>query len=225
LEGIAISRDCFERAIATYPNNAEAHRHLAICNMYLWWSAFEPQGLAKAFATASRAVELDPASGGCHQALAVCRLWAEGPEAAGISIARSLDLNPGDPHALIFAGVIAAYSGNLPDARHYTGHAFRVNPLPPLCFPELSGIAAFVEGRYADALPGFEALPGCAYDNTYALACHGLMGDKEKAAQIRERNARAGRKWDYRVGAVREPFAMSEPRERLLEGLRKAHAI
>lgn len=117
LEGVATARDCFERAIATYPNNAEAHRHLAICYMYLWWSAFQPAGLAKAVATASRAVELDPASGGCHQALALCRLWAEGPEAAGISIARSLDLNPGDPFTLIAAGVIAAYSGNLSTLR------------------------------------------------------------------------------------------------------------
>lgn len=225
LKGITTARDCFERAIAVYPNNAEAHRHLAICNMYLWWSAFQPEGLATAVATASRAVELDPASGGCHYALALCRLWADGPNAATVSISRSLDLNPGDTHALITAGVIAAYSGNLSDARYYTGHAFRLNPLPPLCFPELGGIAAFVEGRYADALPGFEALPDCAYDNTYVLACHGLMGNKEKAAQIRERNVRAGKKWDHREGASREPFAMSEPRERLLEGLRKARAI
>jgi adenylate cyclase len=225
LEGVEAARGCFERAIAVYPNNAEAHRHLSICSMYLWWSAFQQEGLAKAVVLASRAVELDPASGGCHQALALCRLWAEGPEAAGISIARSLDLNPGDPFSLICAGVIAAYGGNLPDARYYTGHAFRLNPFPPLCFPELSGIAAFVEGRYADALPGFEALPDCAYDNTYVLACHGLMGNKQKAAQIRERNVRAGRKWDHREGASREPFAMSEPRERLLEGLRKARAI
>jgi len=225
LEGVATARDCFERAIAAYPNNAEAHRHLAICYMYLWWSAFQPEGLPKAVATASRAVELDPASGGCHQALALCRLWTEGAEAAGSSIARSLDLNPGDPFTLIAAGVIAAYSGNLLEARDYSGHAFRLNPLPPICYPELRAIAAFVEGRYADALPAFEALPDCAYDNTYVLACHGLLGDMEKAAQVRERNARTGKKWDYSAGAIREPFAMSEPRERLFEGLRKAHAI
>ncbi len=225
LQGVATARDCFERAIAAYPNNAEAHRHLAECYMYSWWSAFQPQGLAKALATASRAVELDPASGGCHQALALCRLWAEGPEAARISMAKSLDLNPGDPFTLITAGVIAAYGGNLAEARDFSGHAFRLNPLPPICYPELSAIAAFVEGRYADALPAFEALPDCAYDNTYVLACHGLMGDKQKAAQVRERNVRAGQKWDYRAGAIREPFAMPEPRERLLDGLRKAHAI
>jgi TolB-like protein len=225
LEGIAAAQRCFERAIAAYPNNAEAHRHLALCFMYLWWSAFRPEGLAKALAAASRAVELDPTSGGCHHALAVCRLWADGPEAASVSIARSLDLNPGDTHALIAAGMIAAYNGNLPDAQYFTGHAIRLNPLPPLCFPEMSGIAAFVEGRYAEVLPGFEALPDCAWDNTYVLACHGLTGDREKAAQVRERNARAGRRWDHRAGAIREPFAMPEPRERLLEGLRKALAF
>src|SRR5262249_25725360 len=152
-------------------------------------------------------------------------LWTEGAEAAGSSIARSLDLNPGDPLTLIAAGVIAAYSGNLLEARDFSGHAFCLNPLPPICYPEFRAIAAFVEGRYADALPAFEALPDCAYDNTYVLACHGLLGDRQKAAQVRERNVRAGKKWDYRAGAIREPFAMSEPRERLLEGLRKALAI
>jgi len=222
LEGIASAQRCFERAIATHPKNAEAHRHLALCHMYLWWSAFQPEGLTKAFAAASRAVELDPASGGCHHALALCRLWAEGPEAAAVSIARSLDLHPGDTHALICAGVIAAYGGDLLDAQYFTGHAFRLNPLPPLCFPELNGIAAFVAGRYAEALPGFEALPDCAYDSTYVLACHGLMGDREKVIEVRERNARAGRNWDHRAGAIREPYALAEPRDRLIEGLRLA---
>lgn len=222
LEGIEAAQRCFERAIAAFPGNAEAHRHLALCHMYLWWSAFQPEGLSKALVTASRAAELDPASGGCHQALAVCRLWSDGPEAAAVSIAKSLDLNPGDTHALMWAGVIAAYSGNLLDAQHRTGNAYRLNPLPPLCFPELSGIAAFVEGRYAEALPGFQALPDCAFDSTYVLACHGLMGDKAKAVEVRERNARTGKRWDHRAGAIREPFARSEPRERLLEGLEKA---
>ena len=222
LEGIIAARRCFERAIAIDPGNAEAHRHLALCSMYGWWSSFQPDGLANGHAAASRAVELDPASGGCHYALALCRLWAEGPEPAAVSIRRSLDLNPGDTHALNAAGTIAAYGGHLSESRSYTGDAFRLNPLPPLCFPELSGVAAFVEGRYADALPGFEALADCAYDNTYVLACHGLTGDREKAAQVRERNARAGRRWDHRAGAVREPFAMAEPRQRLLEGLKLA---
>jgi TolB-like protein len=225
LEAIAAARHCFERAIAAYPNNAEAHCHLAKCHMFAWWSDFEAEGLAKALATAARAVELDPTSGGCHQAFATCRLWAEGPEAAAVSIARSLDLNPNDPDTLNDAGVIAAYSGNLSEARYHARNAFRLNPLPPLCYPEYGAVAAFVEGRYEEALPGFEALPDCAYDSTYVLACHGLLGDKQKAAQVKERNVRAGRKWDYRAGAIREPFAMSEPRERLLEGLRKANAI
>lgn len=224
-EAIAAAQHCFERAIAAYPNNAEAHRHLALCYMYSWWSDFQAEGLTKALATASRAVALDPMSGGCHQAFALCRLWAEGPEAAAVSIARSLDLNPNDPDTLIDAGVIAAYSGNLLEARYHTGNAFRLNPLSPLCYPEYRAVAAFVEGRYAEALPGFEALPDCAYDSTYVLACHGLLGDKQKAAQVRERNVGAGRTWDYRAGAIREPFAMPEPRERLLEGLRKALAF
>jgi len=225
LEAIAAAQHCFERAIAAYPNNAEAHRHLALCYMYSWWSDFQAEGLAKALATASRAVALDPMSGGCHQAFALCRLWAEGPEAAAVSIAKSLDLNPNDPDTLIDAVVIAAYSGNLLEARYHTGNAFRLNPLPPLCYPEYRAVLAFVEGRYEEALPGFEALPDCAYDSTYVLACHGLLGDKQKAAQVREHNAGAGRKWDYRAGAIREPFAMPEPRERLLEGLRKALAF
>jgi TolB-like protein len=225
VEAVAAAQPCFEQAIAVYPNNAEAHRYLALCHLFSWWGDFDEEGLSKAFATASRAVELDPASGGCHQALAICRLWVEGPEAASVSIARSLALNPNDPDTLTDAGVIAAYRGNLLEARLHAGHAFRLNPLPPLCYPEYKAIAAFVEGRYAEALPGFEAIPDCAFDNTYVLACHGLMGSEEKASQLRERNAREGRRWDYLAGAMREPFATPEPRERLLEGLRKAKAI
>jgi TolB-like protein/tetratricopeptide (TPR) repeat protein len=225
LEAVAIAQQHFERAISVYPNNAEGHRYLALCHLFSWWSAYDADSLSKAFATASHAVELDPASSGSHQALAISRLWVDGPQAAAASIKKSLELNPNDPDTSTDAGIIAAYNGNVLEARYHAGHAFRLNPIPPLCYPEYRALALFVEGRYAEALPGFEAIPDCAYDNTYVLACHGLLGNGEKAARIMERNARAGRQWDYLAGAMREPFAIPEPRERLLEGLRKAQAI
>ncbi len=221
-QSMALATNCLERAIASHPNNAEAHRYLAICYMSMWWNDFMPEGLTRSLVAAARGVELDPTSASCHQAYGMCRLYAENLDAAARSNAIALELNPGDPDILIETGIHRAFSGDLAAAHDFIGRAFRLNPLPPPWYAEFRGIVAFIEGQYAEAYPAFEAIPDCAYDNMYALACLGHLGDMQKARQITARNAASGRNWDYFAGAAREPYRDPEPRQRLVEGLRKA---
>ena len=224
-EGAAAATRCFERAIAEHPHNAEAYRYLAICYIGLWWDDFLPEGLTRSVATALRGVELDPLSATCHQALGACRLWAEGTDAAAPSYARALDLNPGDPAVLVEVGVFHVFRGDITTGRSYIDQAFKLNPVPPPWYHEFRGLADFAEGRYAEALRGFEPITEPAIDIMYRLACLGHLGETDKARALRTRLAAAGHHWDFMAGAAQEPYCNPEVRERLIDGLKRALSV
>jgi TolB-like protein len=221
----AIAAGCFERAIAAYPRNAEAHRWLSACHLSLWLLDFSKEDLARASSLAAQAVELDPASARCHSAYALCQLWADGGEAAEPSYQRASSLNPGDPDVLIEIGLFNAYSGRLPTSHEFFDQAFRLNPLPPPWYPEFRAIAKFVEGRYAEALPAFAAIPDSAWDVMYMMACFGNLEKRSEAVALRSRLAAAGQNWDLLAGATAEPYRDPEPRQRLIAGITKALAF
>jgi TolB-like protein len=212
----------FREAIAEFPENPEAHRWLAICEDNKWFFDFDKDGLTNALKLTSRAIELDPANAGCHSARAMCQLYLGGVAAASHSFEKALSLNPGDPHILADMGLRHAYAGNLTASRDFFSLAFRLNPLPPPWYAEFTAVVHFVEGAYETALPAFLAVPEGAWDCMYALACFGQLGDSAQARSLIQRYSNRG--WDFLKGATAEPFVDPEPRERLIQGLKKAHA-
>ena len=52
--------------------------------------------------------------------------------------------------------------------------------------------ALFAEGRYAEALRGFEPITEPAIDNMYTLACLGHLGETDRARALRTRLENAG---------------------------------
>jgi adenylate cyclase len=218
----AIAASYFQKAIAAYPENAEAHRWLSSCHVDSWLLDFSREQLSEGLRAAARAVELDPANAVCHTALGFCQLWGEGLDAATRTYQKAYSLNPGDPNVLTEMGLLHAYLGNLPASYEFFDRASRMNPLPPLWYAEYRSIAAFVGGRYAEALPAFLAIPDYGFDAMYAMACLGHLEDRERAVACRSRFQNAGRKWDLLAGANTEPYRDPEPRLRLIAGLKKA---
>ena len=216
---------CFEKAIAAYPENADAHRWLAGCHVDAWLMNFAKQDLVDGLRTAARAMELDPASAVCHSVNGLCKLWMEGVEAASVSYQKALSLNPGDPNVLIEVGLLNVYAGSLAVSRNFFDQAFRLNPLPPLWYQEFRAVGAFVEGLYAEAMPAFAAIPDYAYDNMYTMACAGHLHDRKQAASCISRIQEIGRSWNLLESAASEPYLDPEPRERLIAGLEKALAF
>ena len=222
----AIAAGCFEKAIAAYPQNGEAHRWLSACHISSWLFDFSPSDITNSLREAVRAVELDPASARCHTALGLCQLWLEGVETATPSYQKAFTLNPGDPNVLVELGLLNAYAGNLPKSYEFFDQALRLFPLPPLWFADFRGVAEFSEGRYMQALPSFMAFPEvAAWDTMYAMACLGHLGNHEQAAACRARFQAAGRTWDLLKAARAEPYLDPEPRERLIAGLEMALAF
>ena len=219
-----IAAGCFERAIAAFPENAEAHRWLSGCHFDRWLIEFSRDELSKGLQVALRSVELDPASALCHTAVGLCQLWAAGVDTAAPSFERALALNPGDPDVLCVVGQLRAYGGDLAASRDFLAQAFRLNPLPPPWFGEYRAIVHFIEGRYAEALPAFLALPDAAFDVMYALACVGQLGDGAQIAACKSRFEAIIRTRDLLAAAKAEPFRDPEPRQRLVAGVEKALA-
>jgi TolB-like protein/class 3 adenylate cyclase len=218
----AVAANCFTKAITADPTNAEAHRWLSGCHLNGWFLDFSKEDLAVSLRLAARAIELDPASATCHTAYAYAQLMAEGAEAAERSYLKAFSLNPGDPAVLVEMGLLNAYLGKSAAAQAFFDQAFRLNPLPPLWYGDMRGVAQFVDGRYADALPSFAAIPDTAWDTMYAMACLGHLGEREQAIKCQSRFREAGRNWNLMAGAEAEPFRDPEPRRRLLAGLDRA---
>lgn len=224
LESNAAAARCFEKAIAAYPENAEAHQWLARSHNNTWLVDFAKDGFAKSLLEAVRSIELDPTSAGGYAVRGFCQLYLTGPKSAIESFETALALNSGEPDILIEFGLLHVYAGNLPLGQTYSDRAFKINPLPPLWYPEFRSIAAFVEGRYEEALPAFFAIPDGAWDTMYAMSCLGHLGLYEQATAYKARYLAAGKKWDLMEGAKAEPYANPEPRQRLIAGLEKALA-
>lgn len=216
----AIAIEHFNQALAEFPENAEAYRWLASCEHSKWHYDFDIKSLVNSVKIADRGIELDPADAGGHCARGYSLMYLGNIAAAAESFRNALYLNPSDPHILMDVGLLHVYRGELPLAREYFAHAYKLNPLPSLWYPEFEAVAHFVEGAYDKALPAFLAIPDGAWDCMYALACLGHLGDLEQAQTLIERYRPL--QWDFSKGAAGEPFVAGEPRQRLVAGLKKA---
>ncbi len=224
-EANAEAAGLFRQAIAEFPQNAQAHRWLSSCENSLWLFHFDRGGLERGLVHAERAIELDPTSADCYSVRGFCQLWLSGVAAAGASNEQALALNPGDPNILADAALVQAYRCDRRRLDPLLAEAYRLNPLPPAWYAEYRGILDFAEGNYAAAAPAFLAIPDSAFDVMYALACLGHLGDRAGIGRIEQHMASRGRRWDFRHGAMAEPFTDPEVPARLLAGLAKAGVV
>jgi TolB-like protein/Flp pilus assembly protein TadD len=216
----AIAAEHFTKAVAEYPENADAYRGLAICENNRWFFDFDRDGLANGLKLAERGIEIDATHAMCHCVRGFCQMYQGDLAAAVESYQKAESLNPGDPHIHAEAALLNVYLRRLSVGRDHFAQAFRLNPLPPLWYGEFASVLNFVEGSYEKALPSFLAVPEGAWDCMYALACLGHLGDFAQARSLIERYK--PRQWDFLRGAAAEPFVDPEPRQRLIAGLKKA---
>ena len=215
--------ELFKAALAVNPANAEALRWLSSCHVNRWFMGHDRNELRASVEMGRRAAELDPASAMCHTAHAFALLWAEGCDAAAAVYRRAVQANPDDPNVMAEIGLLEIYSGNFDKGRSMLDLAEILNPVPPLWYGEFRAIGAFAEGRYADALPGFAAIPSCVFDTCYVVACLGHLGDRNRLEAVMDRVRQSG--WDVYRTAAAEPFRNEEPRRQLKLGIAKAYAL
>lgn len=223
--GNRLAMQSFERAVASDPGNAEAMAWLGATYSETWVESFIEEYAVKGEKYTAEAIAIDPFNAKCH-AFRTWTLLCVGHLDAALDVSRrAMALNPGDPAVLVNRAFALIYDGKGTEAQRLLDLARRLEPLPPIWFSEIAGFLAFAEGRYAEALEGFEPLAEIAWDALYALASCGHLGLEERARAILARLRQHGPDPDWRVGVSHEPFRDKEVRERLVAGLNKALAF
>jgi TolB-like protein len=220
-----VALQCFERAVALDPGNAEAFAWLGAAYCNTWVENFDEEYATKGSMLTAEAITIDPFNAFYH-AIHTWTLLCVGNLDSALDVSkRSIALNPGDPGVLVNRALALTYDGKGTEAQTLLELARRLEPLPPLWFGEFAGLLAFAEGRYAEALDGTEPLTEFAWDTMYALASCGHLGLVERAKAILARFRQQGPDPDWLLGVSHEPFRNEDVRERLVAGLNIALAF
>jgi TolB-like protein len=223
--GNRLAMQCFERAVAIDPGNAEAMAWLGATYSEIWIEGFIEEYAVKGAKYTAEAIAIDPFNAKCHGFRTWTLLCVGNLDAALEVSQRAMALNPGDPAVLVNRALALTYDSRAAEAQRLLDLARRLEPLPPIWFSEFAGFLAFAEGRYAEALEGFEPLAESAWDAMYALASCGHLGLAERARAILARLRQHGPDPDWMIGVSHEPFRHKEVRERLVAGLNMALAF
>jgi TolB-like protein/DNA-binding SARP family transcriptional activator len=146
---------CAERAVALDPTSAPAHAHAAWCHFYTYmasWVADRDGALAKAYALAQRAVELDETDSFTHVMLGIMHIFRREHEEARSEITKAIDLNPNDPVARRYYSMYLAATGNAEAGIEQIELGRRLNPFDTRWVPWDKGIVCFTARRYDEAI-------------------------------------------------------------------------
>ena len=216
---------CFERAVALDPGNAEAFAWLGAAYGTIWVEDFAEEYAIKGSMLTAEAIAIDPFNAMSHAIHAWTLLTVGNLDAALEVSKRSIALNPGDPGVLVNRALALTYDGKGTEAHALLDLGRKLEPLPPPWFGEFAGVLAFAEGRYAEALAGTEPALEFAWDTMYALASCGHLGLVERAKSILTGFRSRGPDPDWQLGVSHEPFRDHTVRERLVAGLNIALAF
>ncbi len=219
------AQNCFERAVALDPGNAEAVAWLGTTYCETWVQDFTQEYATKGSMYSAQAIAIDPFNAICH-AIHTWTLLCVGNLDSALSVSkRAMVLNPGDPAVLVNRALALSYDGKFTEAQALLDLARKLEPLPPPWFAEFSGVLAFAEGRYAESLESVEPLAEFAWDAMYALACCGHLGLSDRAQAVLSRLRQQRPDPDWLLGVSHEPYTDEGVRERLIAGLNTALAF
>jgi adenylate cyclase len=146
---------CAERAMELDPNSARAYAHSAWCHFYNYmacWTADRENALAKSYQLAQRAVVLDETDSFPRSVLGIVHIFRREYDEALSETEKAVDLNPNDPVARRYYGMILAATGR-PDAGiEQIDLGKRLNPFDTRWVPWDRGIACFTARRYDEAI-------------------------------------------------------------------------
>ncbi|HEU4749138.1 MAG TPA: tetratricopeptide repeat protein [Gemmatimonadaceae bacterium] len=158
----------FRRATELDPGYAAAHAHLAMAYVRLGYFGYRPAEamFPKARAAAQRSIELDSMLASPHTALATALAWEHDFVRAEGEHRKAISLDPADPVAHQWYGVMLMMIGRVRDAVIETGRAAQ---LAPLDLQAQNNYATFLNasGDHPAALSQFEKTIGEEPDSAW----------------------------------------------------------
>jgi adenylate cyclase len=229
-EGMLAAEKLFEQAIALDPNFALAHAELAyIQYVHVTWRVHPERReaqLAKGFANARRALQLEASLALANRALGNLHLRAREYADALIWSRRAVELNPGEAESHAWLANVLSYVGRSAEALEQLDYARRLDPLQPPLWDFYIGRALVHLGRYEEALPWLEAsvrrVPTLGHWRRYVAAALAQLGRLEEARSALL-SATSVRFFES-IDEIRryDDYLDSVEFERFIEGLRKA---
>ncbi|SLN71825.1 invasion protein regulator [Roseovarius albus] len=219
------ARRLFEQASTIDPDYAVPYASISRTSNDAWrfdWADHPEEALDDAISKAEMALHLDPDDARGHAALGNACLYKRRHDESLAAYERAIKLNPNDADILAEMGHSASVYGDPERAVDLIEQAMRLNPFYPDWYLWHLGEAHFDISDYEEAIRTLTQM----HDKTEAYrmltASNALLGRMDEAQrhakQILETHPEFTLKHWENVPPDRNP----EPRERLIEGLKKA---
>jgi adenylate cyclase len=231
-EGRHAKLDAYLKAIALDPDFAEAYAGYARALVDIWrldMTDVMSSTVAKseAYAAANDALRIDARNARALTALAMIQI-SDGQYGAAVASARNAAaIAPGSAEVQTDLAVVLALTGDGAAAQAALDLAHGLNPAMPPSLLVASGIVAFEDGRFDEALGYLERalaeVPTMEWANVLALAAYGQTGNRAAATRIMARLLEAfpiANLSYYEVARDQMRIPVQTPH--LLEGLRLA---
>ena len=163
----------FQQAIAADPSFARAYTALADCYVMAPQvsAAAQPDIIPKIRAAASKALELDSASGEAHIDLAISAEYDSDWAQAEKEFKKGLELSPDNAIAHLWYAKYLAMTGRRSEVLAQRKIAVELDPVSPYALQSIAGYFS-VMGRYDEAIAQFRA--AVALEPTFGLTHQGL---------------------------------------------------
>ena len=183
----------YHRAIDLDPGFADAYAGLARLAVMVWRGDFNeilPSAVAKreAYEAAGKALALDPDNARAYAALSVIEAVDGEDRAAVASASKAVELEPGNAEAHANLATVLYYAGDLEAATAEVEVARQLDPTLPTDLRLASGIVAFADRRYAEAIedltPVRETVPRSELVLEHLAAAYAYLGETARAREI-----------------------------------------
>lgn len=229
------ARELLEATVKANPDYAAAHATLAEAVFRDWlngWSGDPQRDFIASHEFAARSVQLDDEDSRTHAAFGLASLYHGQPDRARLHLDRAIQLNPSNPHALVYLSRLELFAGNPQAAIERVGEALRLNPFGK--YGWYLGQAHYAARRYDEGTAVLKSLSDpTAIVQAWLAASQAMSGDDHGATASRDAFVEAAKtlpglrelvgppQW-RRFFADRWPFTSESDLEHLFNGLRKA---
>jgi len=215
----------FKQAAGVDPNYARSYVGMSRMLNDAWrfnWADPPEQALDEALLQAERAIGLAPSDARGHAAFGLACLYKRQHEESLAAYERAVEFNPNDADVLAEMGHSVCCNGDPERAVGLIKRAMRLNPCYPDWYLWHLGEAYFDMQDYKSAVKTLKQMHDKTEGYRMLTASHALMGDISTANRYAERLLATHPEFTIKHWENVPPDRDPGPRERLMEGLRKA---
>lgn len=219
------ARRLFEQASEVDPAYAVSYTSISKTSNDAWrfnWAQQPEQALDDAIAKAELAVRLDPDDARGYAALGNACMYKRLHDESLASYERAIQFNPNDADILAETGHSAGVCGDADRAVDLIKRAMLLNPFYPDWYLWHLGEAYFDMSDYDEAIRTLNRMRDKTEAYRMLTASSALQGRMEEARAYAEQVLNTHPEFTIAHWANVPPDRNPEPRERLIEGLRKA---